>query len=204
MKRVVSALPSLVTGLLAILLGRMWIEGQIVLFAVIIGMALILTGLVYVVGSAVLRDYPSVGSLFMESGQGAAMLVAAIVGGGLLWLGVTYAPGSQADEKSKQTWAAIMAAVAAYLGAVVIKPELPWNPVKSALVKQFRGAFTSRRDPIEKDAHDAWLLPTYGAQAASELVDGWGWDARRLRARHIQRAVNRGYLEGPPPDKSHK
>ena len=86
-------------------------------------------------------------------------------------------------------WAALSAAITVYLASIVIKPEgKRWNPVGDAVRKVYGGKFQDET-PLAKDARDAVLKDSYGAQAPAHKgnrVEGWGWDARRLRTRHIQ------------------
>jgi hypothetical protein len=79
---------------------------------------------------------------------------------------------------------------------VIIKPENPlWNPVRGAIASVFGQSFKNRADPLERDARDAVQSERYSAQAVpphgDDIVIGWGWDARRLRTRHIQDELDR-------------
>jgi hypothetical protein len=125
----------------------------------------------------------------METGLGFLTLGAAIAGAFLLWLAIEKAPSEAASTLNKQVWAALTAAVSAYLGSIIIKPEGEiWNPVKRAVARVFANDFKDRSTDLEKDARDAVQREAYGAIApihSGEVVNGWGWDARRLRT-HIQ------------------
>jgi hypothetical protein len=66
--------------------------------------------------------------------------------------------------------------------------------IKREIKATFRNNFTGRRDNTERDAAEAVAMDTYGATAGREEVKGWGWAARRLRASHLQRAVDAGRL----------
>ena len=116
-----------------------------------------------------------------------------------MWLAITKAPGETASPREKEVWAALSGAILAYLNSVIIKPDAPlWNPVKGAITSVFKGDFGARRDNIEKDAREASHAESYGAMAhPGDQIRGWDWNDRRMRNRHLQDAVNRGYLTPP-------
>jgi hypothetical protein len=65
--------------------------------------------------------------------------------------------------------------------------------------KAFAGQFSGRADSDGKDASDAVELDDYGARHPGEQVSGWGWQARRLRAKQIGRALKANPLQARSP-----
>ena len=125
----------------------------------------------------------------MESGYALLLLGAACVGGLLFWLVATKTPAKKAPELTQQAFSGLVSALTVYAGAVIINLDVPWNPVKKAIQRTFAGRFSGRADNAGKDASDAVVLDDYGARQPGERVSGWGWQARRLRARQIGRAL---------------
>jgi hypothetical protein len=50
-------------------------------------------------------------------------------------------------------------------------------------------ARVERTDDAGRDPNDAVALDDYGGRTGREKVSGWGWKARRWRAKHISRAL---------------
>lgn len=89
----------------------------------------------------------------------------------MVWLAIKHTPATNATQRDKQVFTGLSAALTAYLGSVIIKPEgEAWNAVRSSVKGVFAKSFTQRRTPIEKDARDAVQLDGYGAQARNMLV----------------------------------
>jgi hypothetical protein len=195
MRRLLSPLPALAASLLAVWLVQISLDYHVVFALGLLGATIVLVGLAYTIGHSMLRDSPYAGLLLMESFQILFILLAGTAGAILLWLAITKAPPDNAGPRIKQFFAAIAASLTAYLGAIIIKPDRPANPIRTAIKRQFANDFQRRRDLVEKDADDAVRLDDYGGQGqANEHVRGWDWDARRLRSRHLQRAVDAGYI----------
>ena len=156
----------------------------------------------YVLGRISLGRWPYVASLPLESGLFLLMLGAGVAGAVLVLIAISFKPDEHSTVREKELYAAVAAAIATYLGGVIIKPEGDkWNPVKNAVKSAFKDKFRSRRDDVEKDASDAVNKDFAYTSLAhnNEVVKGWNWADRRLRARHIQRAVDAGYLNPAPP-----
>lgn len=147
----------------------------------------------YVGGRLAFKTWPYRGGYLMESAFGVFALVASIAGATLLWLAIRHAPGANASTREKEVWAALIGAFTTYLGSVIIKPDGEIaNPVKGAIGSKFRESFRDPKSALEKDARSAVQRDQYGAEAlkhAGQVVNGWGWAARRLRTRHIQDAL---------------
>jgi hypothetical protein len=189
----VKPLPALVAVLLAILLAVKFLDrGWLwpVVFLAIVGAGVLV---LYVGGRLAFGRWPYAAGFAMETGAGLLILGAGVAGAVLLWLAIKKAPGEHASTREKEVWTALSAALTAYLGSVIIKPEGElWNPVKNAIKAVFGQRFLNPTTTLQKDARDAIQSDNYGAQHAShagETVDGWGWDARRTRTRHIQDAL---------------
>jgi hypothetical protein len=123
----------------------------------------------------------------MEAGLAVELVLAGVAGAFLVWLAIDKASETGRD---KEIWAVLSGAATAYLGSLVLKPEGDrWNPVKDRIKADFEGKFTARRNKGEMDADDAVILESFSPQEHpkhSKSVNGWGWDARRLRTRYIQ------------------
>lgn len=187
-------LPALVAALLAILLAVLYLDHgwRWPVFSALAAVALIF-GL-FGSGRWAFTRRPYHAGFVMEAGLGLLTLGAGIAGAVLLWLAIQKAPGEHASTRQKEVWAALSVAITTYLGSIIIKPEGEiWNPVKTAIKKKFADQFTARQTLLEKDARNAVQTESYGAEApshAGQVVEGWGWDARRLRTRHIQDQLN--------------
>jgi hypothetical protein len=201
-RAVLRPLPPLLGALLAVALVVLYLDhGWWTPALVVIGLVAA-TGLLYGLGRLLLTRRPYYAGFLMEAGLGLLTIAAGVAGAVLLWLAIEKAPGDDASVREKQVWAALSTAFTAYLGSLIIKPEGDvWNPVKSAITSVFAGRFTERRTELERDARDAVQEDEYGAQAvehAGQQVSGWGWDARRLRTRHIQDQLDHAGPGSPP------
>lgn len=196
--RLLKPLPALAGAGLAIFLGWLLLEDKLAVAAAVAGSLAVAVAALYVGGRRTFSSDPVTGGLLMEVGLFAGILIAGIAGGFLIWFAVDQALGlgEKPGEQAKALSAAVVAAVTAYVGDALIKPEEGWgNPVKKAIKKEFGDSFKQRGDELEKDARSAVQEERYGAVAqehAREVVDGWGWDARRLRTRHIRDQLKRG------------
>lgn len=188
--RLLSPLPALLSAVLAVGLALVILDHGFGRAAVLVAMALVVTGGVVLLGRALLGSHPYRGALLMEASALVLVCLAALAGALLVWLAIKHTPATNATQRDKQVFTGLSAALTAYLGSVIIKPEgESWNAVRSSVKGVFAKSFTQRRTPIEKDARDAVQLDGYGAQApehAGQVVEGWGWGARRTRTRHIQ------------------
>lgn len=195
--RLLKPLPALAGAALAILFGWLLIEDQLAAAVAVAGSALVVVAALYFGGRRTFAARPRSAGLLMEVGLFAGILIAGIAGGVLLWLGVEKELWLKDDagENAKALSAAAVAALTAYFGDAFITPEQGWgNPVKAAIKRDFGGSFKDRKDALEKDARRAVQEERYGAEAPEHrdhVVDGWGWDARRLRTRHIQDQLDR-------------
>jgi hypothetical protein len=86
---------------------------------------------------------------------------------------------------------AATAALGVFFGSLTFQGGL----AKAVIKKRYKTQVLQNRDNTEKDASDAVALDQYGGRAGNESVDGWGWSARRLRAKQIQCAVDAKYLK---------
>jgi hypothetical protein len=155
---------------------------------IVVAVLAMLIGLLFVIGKANLAKHPEVGSLLMESGYALSLLAVAIAGGLLFWLIAVKSPGKNATALTRQAFSGLTGAFTVCLGALAINFNA-WNPVKSAIQDKFQGRFNDRSDNDGKDAMHAVGYDNYGALHGGERVSGWGWQARRLRAKQIERAL---------------
>ena len=172
----------------------------VTLIAIAAALAVVL--IVYIVGNHFLRSTPKASSYLMETGLLLLLIGSVIAGAALLVIAIQYAPPKDASERTKQIFAAVSVALAGYLGTVLIDPTGNlWNPVRTGIKRTFQANFKSKRDDVENDALNAVIADNgYGSvHAKGEVVSGWDWGSRRLRTRHIQRAVDKGYLHPPTP-----
>jgi hypothetical protein len=192
-RRLLAPLGPLIAGLLGVFFGRNLVEeGSILLVAFVTGLVVSIIAIFFIAGKSALRHYTVAGAYLMESGALLILLLGAIGGGFSFWALVELTAGKEATPLEKQTLAGVSGAFTTYLGSAFGKADLPWNPVKKALKSTFKGCFSQRRDDIEKDAHDALQLESYGSMTGG-TVSGWDWSARRARARQIQAAVDKRY-----------
>jgi len=189
--------PALFGSLLGIMITALYLDrGVPFLLWFGLGPCLLLV-LTFVIGRVLLRARPRKATLLLETGQLVAVVVAAAVTATLLSFTIRNSPGDDASIREKEMFAALAAALGAY-GSFVIAQWFDWNPVRLGIKTEFRGKFTTRRDNTEKDAHDAVVVDRgYGSLAGNGVVRGWDWRSRRLRSRHIQLAIDSGYLEPP-------
>lgn len=195
--RLLKPLPAFAGAALAILLGWLYLEDRLAVAIAVVGSLAVVIAALYVGGKRTFASDPSTGGLLMEVGLFAGILIAGVAGGALIWFGVDQALGlgEKPGEQAKAISAAVVAAVTGYLGDVFIQPEEGWgNPVKAAIKREFGDRFKDRSDDLEKDARAAVQEDRYGALASQHrghVVEGWGWDARRLRTRHIEDQIKR-------------
>lgn len=196
-ERLLAPLPGLLGAALAIVLAWLYLEDKPgVALAVVVGCFILIAAL-YFGGRQTFASSPRTAGLFLEAWLFVGILIAGIAGGVLIWFGVdqALALGDKPGEQAKALSAAAAAALTAYLGDALIKPEGGWgNPVKSAISREFAKTFEGRDDALGKDARSAVEEERYGAEAeehVGDVVDGWGWDARRTRLRHIQDGLSR-------------
>jgi len=189
MKQVLSPLGAFLASAGAVGIGVLLVKGRWILPLVLVAACVAVVAACFLVGKTILSTHPRGGSLLMESGYVLLLLAAACAGGLLFWLVVAKSPAKNATELSKQAFSGLVSGLTVYAGAVIIRMDVPWNPVKKQIKKTFAGRFTSRPDNDGKDASDAVALDDYGARHGGEQVSGWGWQARRLRARQIARAL---------------
>lgn len=190
-------LPALVSSLGAVGLTKLYLDNDWIgaVLAVMVASAFVV--MLYVIGSRRLRNHPHSAALLMESGLLLLVIGSAVAGALLIGIAIKFTPAPNAPGAAQAIFAALFAAIASYLGSLVINPkDTGWNPVKDAIKTSFANAFTGRRDATERDAHDAvHKNEGYSSLAESnEHVGGWDWDDRRLRSVHLQRAIDRGYL----------
>jgi hypothetical protein len=175
--------------------GLLVLEGEGLTVTIIAGLSAVVLAVAVVAGRLLIGSKPVLGGLLMELILVLQLFVA--IGGAAvaLWLAVEHAPSDDAGARAKIVYANIVGAVSALVGGFAVDVDQPWLPsVRAAVKKLFAESFRDRRDAVEKDAHDAVIRGQYGSQAHSgELVDGWTWRSRRLRLRHLQRAVELGY-----------
>jgi hypothetical protein len=188
LEQLLKPLPALVAALLAVRLALAYLDHGIGVPLALIGSLLVVTGVLFGVGRAIFGNKPYTGGLLMESGLLLIVWGAAIAGAVLVWYAIDQAPPATADAREKAVFAAVSAALAAYLGSVIIKPDGElWNPVKSAIKNVFETSFTAPATALERDARNAIQTDRYGAEAHSDnVVSGWGWSDRRKRTHHIQ------------------
>jgi hypothetical protein len=192
--RLLAPLGPLVSGAGGVGLGYLYIKEGWPPPLIIVAVLVISVGAAYLLGKHLLREHPANASRLMEAGYLLLLIAAAVAGATLFWLVVAKTPPKDAPALTTQTFAALVGAGTTYLGAVIIKLDNPWNPVKTHVKATFKKDFLSGRDDDEKDAADAVAFDTFGARHKGEAVSGWGWEARRTRCKEIQRAVDKGYL----------
>jgi hypothetical protein len=197
-RRLLQPAPALVGALLAVYLSVTYLDhGWLRPVIAVVGLVTVV-GLLFLVGRILFSHRPYYGGALMESGLALQILAAGVAGAFLIWFLIEKAPRSATPTtREKEVWAAVSGAITAYLGSLVIKPEADLgNPVKSAIRSVFGERFKhpgngsqDRRTTLERDARSAVQEERYGAEDpkhANQVVAGWGWDARRLRTRHIQ------------------
>jgi hypothetical protein len=189
MKQILSPLGALLASAAAVVIGVRLVKGRWIWPLVLVVLCAALIGALYFIGRRMLSKHPRIGSLLMESGYALLLLGAACAGGSLFWLVATKTPAKNAPELTQQAFSGLVGALTVYAGAVIINLDVPWNPVKKAIQKTFTGRFSGRDDADGKDASDAVVSEDYGARHPGEQVSGWGWQARRLRAKQIGRAL---------------
>lgn len=191
--RLSRGMPSLASAAAAIGLASMAVKSGWVDVAVTGGVVFVFVLACWRVGLGLLPRRPYAAAYLLEVGIGLEFVTASVLGAVLIWFGVDVAPGDTASDLHNEMYAAGAAALAVFLGSVGIDPEGGrWNPVRSGVTAEFRGRFTARSTPVEKDADDAVRKDEYGAQAPEhhgDRVSGWDWGARRLRTRHIGDAL---------------
>jgi hypothetical protein len=196
LQRLLTPLPTLCAAVLAVVLALLYLDHGWGLPVLVAGGLFVIIGGAFGIGRAIFGRKPYVGGLVMESSILLVTLGASIAGAFLVWLAIDQVPGDKATTREKEVFAAISAALTAYLGSVIIEPAGEfWNPVKKAIGRRFGSQFTDPQTPLAKDARSAVIRERYGAEAAEhegEVVNGWDWAARRLRTRHI-----RDRLEAP-------
>jgi hypothetical protein len=194
LRHLAKPLPALVAAILAVALALLYIDDGWVAPSLAAGSVLVVAGLVFLTGRLLFKRAPYFGGWLMEVWILVMTCVAAIAGAVLVWYAIEEAPGDEPTAREEEVFSAISAAMAAYLGSIIIEPEGElWNPVKSAIEKVFKSRFADG-DALEKDARDAVIRDRYAAQAdehRDDVVDGWGWDARRVRTRHIRDHLKR-------------
>jgi len=189
-------MPALVSSLAAIGLANLFLDRGLLWPVSAIAAAGALVGVLYSVGLAGLRRKPYLAAYLMESGLLLLTIGAGVAGALLVVFAIDNQPSPTAPVRDQELFAALFAALASYLGGLIINPKGDrWNPVKDAIKRTFGNDFTRKRDSIEEDARDAVKkdMP-YGAKSGGEKVNGWDWNDRRMRSRQLQRAVDKGYL----------
>src|SRR5262245_19530649 len=104
MKPALTELPSLASGLLAVIVVQLWLDKCGLCLFLVVGTVLIGVGLIYWVGSAALRFYPYWAGYLMESSHLGRVVLSGLAGALLLWLAITKAPADGADPRSKEMW----------------------------------------------------------------------------------------------------
>jgi len=189
MKQILSPLGAFVASAAAVGIGVLLVKGHWICALVLVVACAALIGTLFLIGTRMLSKHPRAGSLLMESGYTLLLLGAACAGGLLFWFVAAKSPAKNAPELTQQAFSGLVSAITVYAGAVIINLDVPWNPVKNSIRKTFAGRFNGRGDNDGKDAFDAVVLDEYGARHPGEQVSGWGWQARRLRAKQIARAL---------------
>lgn len=139
MKQFLSPLGALLASAAAVVIGVLLVKGHWILPLVGVALCAGLIGTLFFIGRCMLRKHPRAGSLLMESGYALLLLGAACVGGLLFWLVATKTPAKNATELTQQAFSGLVGALTVYAGAVIINLDVPWNPVKSAIQKTFKG-----------------------------------------------------------------
>jgi membrane-bound ClpP family serine protease len=190
LRHLAKPLPVLVAAILAIVLALLYIDHGWLVPTIVAGAVLVVAGAFLLAGRLLFVRAPYLGGWLMESWIFVATCAAAVAGAVLVWYAIEEAPGDNPTAREEEVFSAVSAALAAYLGSVIIEPEGErWNPVKTAIGKEFKSSFNAGRTDLEKDAREAVRKERYSALAAGhdgDVVDGWGWDARRVRTRHIR------------------
>lgn len=195
--RLISALPALLATAAGVGLALLVLNGDAAIAGALVIVIVIALGVLYRLGRSLLSRKPRLASLAMEASIGLEFVGAATASGALVWIAIELAPESAADATSvsardKEIWAALSAAASTYLGTVIISPDQEWRPFKKALVAEFGTRFRDAQTPLEKDARDAVNRDDFSPQARQHRgisVAGWGWTARRRRARFVEDAL---------------
>jgi hypothetical protein len=188
MSQILNPIRALLASAAGVGIGVLLAKGYRLLPLLLVGGAALLIGLCFIVGKSNLSKRPELGSLLMESGYALSLLAVAIAGGLLFWLIAAKSPAKGAAALSRQTFSSLVSALTVFAGAMSIDLNA-WNPVKHAIKTTFTGEFVGRLDPDGRDAVRAVGNEDYGALHPGEKVSGWGWQARRLRAKQIARAL---------------
>jgi hypothetical protein len=197
-RRLLQPVPALAAALLAVYLAVTYLDHGWRRPVAIVLVPTLVVALVFVAGRILFKYRPYYGGFLIEFGLAVQFLAAGVAGALLIWLLIEKAPKSATPTtREKEVWAAVSGAITAYLGSIIIKPEGELgNPVKSAIRSVFGERFkgptdgsSDRRTLLERDARSAVQENEYPGSASTHVdhvVKGWGWDARRLRTRHIQ------------------
>ncbi len=153
----------------------------------VVGILVGLLGFVsYLLGRSMLPNQPVRAVQFMELWILGPVVLAALGGAFIIFLGVRLSPGEDASTQTEKLLAATFAAISGFLTTVlidsVVKAEgsLVGEPIKKA----FHAAY--KEDERLDGDEQRWV---YGEDYRG--VSGWGFTARRQRAKGVQAALSK-------------
>lgn len=152
---------------------------------------------VIALGRSVMPKKPRLATELLNAAFASGLLIACLVGFGLIWAGVAIAdsvaalPKSQGDTLAA-AGVAIVTGIAEFIVLAMLRDRASWMWPRGQVQAAYRKAFLKRWPPDTAVFEAIWNDDVLVGQE----VRGWGLGARRKRARIIETALRQGGSAG--------
>jgi hypothetical protein len=186
MDKALKALLALVVAILSVACAWLFFQSRWEITSIILGIGLLVGLACYFGGKQALPNQPVRAVKLMEGWILAPLMIAVLAGAAIIYIGVWLEPPENAPVDTEKLLAAASSALSVFLTTSFIdgvaEADTDWvgTPIRKAFEKAYHR--TTGKRPLQPDSPaEHWVFsPDVGG------VTGWGFKARRRRARELQ------------------